>query len=133
MVPLRDGGTVFRYRVGKGNVTTPGVEAAILDIPVSSMPFDSQVHELIWDVTLATGTIRLWCDGVLLGGVSASAPARICFRFYEVLKPDPDVTTSNSGKFCAMSPKIPDDCLQIQWRTSSASCKLCEFLLVTRQ
>jgi GTA TIM-barrel-like domain/Putative phage tail protein len=72
LLALRDGGTVFRYRAGKGNVTVPGVETAILDIPVAAMPFDGQNHELVWDVTLATGTIRLWCDGVLLGSASTT-------------------------------------------------------------
>jgi len=72
LLALRDGGTTFRYRAGKGSVTVPGVETAILDIPVVAMPFDDQVHELVWDVSLATGTIRLWCDGVLLGSASAT-------------------------------------------------------------
>jgi len=72
LLALRDGGTVFRYRAGKGNVTVPGVETAILDIPVASLPFDGQVHELVWDVILATGTVRLWCDGALLGSASAT-------------------------------------------------------------
>lgn len=64
---VRDGGTVFRYRTGKGSVTAPGTEAAFLDIPVANMPFDGAEHELVWDVALATGTIRLWCDGLFLG------------------------------------------------------------------
>ena len=72
LLGLRDGGTIFRLRAGKGNVTTSGTEAAILDIPVISMPFDGQDHELVWDVILATGTIRLWCDGVLLGSASTT-------------------------------------------------------------
>ena len=72
LLGLRDGGTVFRYRAGKGNVTTPGIETAILDIPVASMLFDGQDHELVWDVVLATGTIRLWCDGKLLGSASTT-------------------------------------------------------------
>ncbi|MEC3860140.1 glycoside hydrolase TIM-barrel-like domain-containing protein [Mesobacterium sp. TK19101] len=69
---LRDGGTIFRYRVGQGSVTGPNAEAAFLDIPVSSMPFDGNEHELVWDVTLATGTIRLWCDGIPMGAASTT-------------------------------------------------------------
>ena len=72
LLVLRDGGTIFRYRAGKGSVTAPDAETAILDIPVAAMPFDGEVHELAWDVILATGTIRLWCDGALLGSASAT-------------------------------------------------------------
>jgi hypothetical protein len=57
---IRDGGTLFRYRAGKGSVTAPGMEAAFLNVPIANMPFDGAEHELVWDVTLATGTIRLW-------------------------------------------------------------------------
>ena len=72
LLGLRDGGTVFRYRAGKGNVTAPSTEAAFLDVPVADMPFDGDEHELVWDVTLATGTLRLWCDGQLLGSATTT-------------------------------------------------------------
>jgi len=72
LLGLREGGTVFRYRAGRGSVTAPDNEAAFLDIPIADMPFDGEEHELVWDVTMATGTIRLWCDGVLLGSAATT-------------------------------------------------------------
>jgi len=69
---VRAGGTVFRYRAGMGNVTAPNGDAAFLDIPVSSLPFDGQMHELIWDVTLNPSLIRLWVDGALIGSASTT-------------------------------------------------------------
>lgn len=69
---LRDGGTIFRYRAGMGDVTAANGDAAFLDIPVASMPFDGATHELIWDVTPGTGTIRLWVDGTLIGSSSTT-------------------------------------------------------------
>ena len=72
LLGLRDGGTVFRYRAGLGSVTAPDNETAFLDIPVANIPFDGEEHELVWDVTMATGTIRLWCDGILLGSAATT-------------------------------------------------------------
>jgi|GEM_PF-23770 len=69
---VRAGGTVFRYRAGMGNVTAPNGDAAFLDIPVSSLPFDGATHELIWDVTLNPSLIRLWVDGTLVGSASTT-------------------------------------------------------------
>jgi len=69
---VRAGGTIFRYRAGMGNVTAPNGDAAFLDIPVASLPFDGQTHELIWDVTLNPSLIRLWVDGTLVGSASTT-------------------------------------------------------------
>ncbi len=69
---VRAGGTIFRYRAGMGNVTAPNGDAAFLDIPVSSLPFDGQMHELIWDVSLNPSLIRLWVDGTLVGSASTT-------------------------------------------------------------
>jgi len=69
---VRAGGTVFRYRAGMGNVTAANGDAAFLDIPVASLPFDGQMHELIWDVTLNPSLIRLWVDGTLVGSASTT-------------------------------------------------------------
>ncbi len=69
---VRAGGTVFRYRAGMGSVTAANGDAAFLDIPVASLPFDGQMHELIWDVTLNPSLIRLWVDGVLVGSASTT-------------------------------------------------------------
>ena len=66
------GGTVFRYRAGMGDVTAANGDAAFLDIPVASLPFDGAMHDLIWDVTLNPSLIRLWVDGVLVGSASTT-------------------------------------------------------------
>ncbi|GAA0286019.1 hypothetical protein GCM10008966_03480 [Rhodovulum strictum] len=73
LVCVRDDGTVLRYRAGAGDaVSESNDDTALLDIPVTSLPFDGEEHLLAWDVTVATGTIRLWCDGVLMGVASTT-------------------------------------------------------------
>jgi hypothetical protein len=64
---VRDSGTVFRYRAGAGAGTTTTTTTVIMDIPVSRMPFNGGEHTIAWDITLASGQVRLWVDEKLVG------------------------------------------------------------------
>lgn len=66
-IVVRDGGTILRYRAGKGSRTNPTTDCAMLDLSIVDLPFDGEAHVLAWDVDVSTGVIRLWIDGTLVG------------------------------------------------------------------
>jgi hypothetical protein len=69
-IGVRDGGTVFRLRAGDGASAKAGsdTDTAVLDVPVSALPFDGQMHQVMWELQPgAPGRVRLWVDGALSG------------------------------------------------------------------
>jgi hypothetical protein len=77
---VRGGGTLFRLRAGDGGVALDGsnVDTAVLDIPVSDLPFDGQLHELIWELQpTAPGRVRLIMDGALVGEATTTGGAAL--------------------------------------------------------
>jgi hypothetical protein len=67
-IGLRDGGATFRLRAGNGAArVASGPDAAILDVPTATLPMDGGLHELVWDLRVDPGRVRLWVDGALRG------------------------------------------------------------------
>ncbi len=67
---VRDGGATLRLRAGDGGAAKTGSDAvtAVLDLPVSELPFDGRMHEVMWELRpAAPGRVRLWIDGRLRG------------------------------------------------------------------
>ena len=73
-VGVRDGGTVFRVRAGEGGTakTASDTHTAVLDVPISDMPFDGEMHNICWDIRVNPGRVRLWVDGKYMGSASTS-------------------------------------------------------------
>lgn len=62
------GSITFRCRAGEGDSTSAvasTTDGVVLDI--SDYPTDGQLHEVIWEVRVNPGRVRLWIDGVLKG------------------------------------------------------------------
>jgi hypothetical protein len=72
---LREGGAVLRLRAGDGGTAKTGSDAvtAVLDLPVSDLPFNGRMHEVMWELRpAAPGRVRLWIDGRLRGEAETS-------------------------------------------------------------
>lgn len=69
-VGVRDNGSTFRVRAGDVSAAKVGSDrnTVILDLPISDLPFDGEVHEVVWSFDpVAPGRISLWIDGILRG------------------------------------------------------------------
>lgn len=68
-VGVRGSGTTFRLRAGDGASSKSGstTDTVVLDIPVSELPFDGEIHEVAWEFRPTSGRIRLWVDRIFRG------------------------------------------------------------------
>jgi hypothetical protein len=66
---VRDHGATFRVRTGDGGLaySASSFDTVILDIPISSLPFDGKPHVITWDFRVTPGRARLWIDNVFRG------------------------------------------------------------------
>lgn len=71
-VGIRDSGATLRCRGGDGSTakTVSDADTAVVDI--TDFPKDGEVHELMWDFEISTGTARVFIDGILKGQSSAT-------------------------------------------------------------
>lgn len=62
------GSITFRCRAGEGDSTSSTAsttDGVVLDI--TDYPTDGELHDVIWEVRVDPGRVRLWIDGVLKG------------------------------------------------------------------
>lgn len=73
-VGVRGGGATFRIRAGDGAAakTESTTDTAVLDVPVGSLPFDGNVHTIVWEFKISPGKVRLWVDGISYGASSTT-------------------------------------------------------------
>ena len=73
-VGVRGGGATLRIRAGDGAAAKTGstTDTAVLDVPVGSLPFDGNVHTIVWEFKISPGKVRLWVDGVSYGTSSTT-------------------------------------------------------------
>ena len=73
-VGVRGGGATFRIRAGDGAAakTESTTDTAVLDVPVGSLPFDGNVHTIVWEFKISPGKVRLWVDGISYGTSSTT-------------------------------------------------------------
>jgi hypothetical protein len=69
---IRDSGVTMRLRGGDGasSKTASTVDTAVVDI--TDFPKDGLTHQVMWDFNDATGTARIFIDGILKGESSAT-------------------------------------------------------------
>jgi len=66
-VGIVSGGTIFRARAGEGDaaIDVTSDDGVVLDI--LDFPRDGLVHNVVWDIRVNPGRIRLWIDGIFKG------------------------------------------------------------------
>ena len=71
-IGIRDSGTTMRLRGGDGATakTASDVDTAVVE--TTDFPKDNKFHQLVWEFEVATGTARIFIDGVLKGESSAT-------------------------------------------------------------